>query len=120
MKICKVCGRPNSEKHHIVFKSQQKALEHCQCNIMYLCSEHHRGDNSPHKSRQIDIKYKLQFQKKLFKLFTKEEYTEKEIKEILDISNAAVRRITKSINKHVDKYKKEDIIRCCMGGRIYG
>ncbi|RXM53923.1 hypothetical protein DP134_14030 [Clostridium tetani] len=120
MKICKVCGKPNSEKHHIVFRSQQKALEHYQYNIMYLCSEHHRGNNSPHKSRQIDIRYKLQFQKKLFKLFTKEEYTEKEIKEILDISNAAVRRIVKTISRYVDKYKQEDIIRSCMGGRLYG
>lgn len=120
MKICKVCGRPNSEKHHIVFRSQQKALEHCQYNIIYLCSEHHRGDNSPHKSRQIDIRYKLQLQKKLFKLFTKEEYTEKEVKEILDISNAAVGRIVKTISKYVDRYKSEDVIRSCMGGRLYG
>ena len=119
MKTCKVCGKPNSEKHHIVFRSQQKALEHCQYNIIYLCEKHHRGDNSPHRNRNTDIMYKLQFQKKLFKLFTKEEYTEKEIKEILDISNAAVRRITKSINKHVDKYKKEDVIRGCMGGKLY-
>lgn len=67
----------------------------------------------------IDIMYKLQFQKKLFKLFSKEEYIEEEIKEILNISNAAVRKIIKTINKHVDKYKKEDIIRSCMGGRLY-
>lgn len=119
MKICKVCGKPNSEKHHIVFRSQQKALEHCQCNIIYLCGKHHRGDNSPHRNRNIDIMYKLQFQKKLFKLFSKEEYIEGEIKEILNISNAAVRKIIKTINKHVDKYKKEDIIRSCMGGRLY-
>ena len=119
MKICKVCGRPNSEKHHIVFKSQQKGLEHCKENIIYLCPEHHRGNDGPHKSRQIDIKYKLQFQKKLFEKFLKEEYTEKEIKEILGISNAAVRRLLKTIDKHVDKYEREDIVRSCMGGRLY-
>ncbi|MDS1004960.1 hypothetical protein P9J83_15860 [Clostridium sporogenes] len=47
MKECVICGRPNSECHHIVFRSQQKALEHCKYNYMYLCGEHHRGGQEP-------------------------------------------------------------------------
>ncbi|WP_125153125.1 hypothetical protein [Clostridium rectalis] len=119
MKECTVCGKPNSECHHIVFKSQQKALEHCKYNYIYLCKEHHTGNNSPHKNRQIDVKYKLIFQNMLFEKFTNKDYTEEGIKEILNISNVSVKRLVKIIDKHIDRYKKEDIIRACMGGKLY-
>lgn len=120
MKECIVCGRPNSEEHHIVFRSQQKALEHCKVNKIYLCSEHHRGNNSPHKNRNMDIKYKLELQKKLFKLFDREDYKyrEKDIKELLGISSAAVNRICKLIDRRVG-YTREEIVRACMGGKLY-
>ncbi|MDS1004959.1 hypothetical protein P9J83_15855 [Clostridium sporogenes] len=55
----------------------------------------------------------------LFKKLTKENYTEEEIGQILDISNIAVKRLVKTINKHVGRYESEDIIRACMGGRLY-
>lgn len=117
---CKECGKGYSEKHHIVFRSQQKALEHCKINIIELCGECHRGNTGPHKNRKKDLEYKKELQEILFEIFgDKEKYTEKEISMLLEISELATRRLVKTLNRHIDKYTSEDIIRSCMGGRLY-
>lgn len=119
MKECTVCGMHGSECHHIVFRSQQKALEHCEYNMMYLCSNHHRGNSSPHKNRKIDLEYKRNFQSKLYDMFKKDEYTREEVKEVLNISDNAITRLLKPVYSRAGVYEKEEIIRSCMGGRIY-
>lgn len=123
-KQCIVCGHPSPEEHHIVFRSQQQAMIKCPHNITTLCYAHHRGDISPHMVRKIDIKYKKDLQKRLGYLFSlKECYSEDEIKEILMITNKDTRKLVKSLlTVIVDDeagYKVEDIIRQCMGGRLY-
>ena len=38
---CEVCGTSyNVERHHIMFRSEVKALENCKLNYSYLCPEH--------------------------------------------------------------------------------
>lgn len=123
-KECVICGHPYPEEHHIVFRGQQAALISCPHNKVYLCYEHHRGNKSPHMDRDIDLKYKRQFQLKLEGLFNhKECYSEEEVKRILLISKKDVRKLLKPltlkiVGENVGYYRK-DIIRQALGGRNY-
>ena len=47
-RYCKVCGNPYTELHHIMFRSEVKALEHCKLNLVNLCVEHHKGTYGVH------------------------------------------------------------------------
>lgn len=118
MKECIICGMPG-EQHHIVFRSQCKAMIKAPVNHMYLCAEHHRGDNSPHKNRKVDIKYKLELQKKLFELFSKKYYHKDEIEGLLRIDRKDVDRLVKTLKWHKEGYERVDIVRACMGGMLY-
>lgn len=119
MNYCEICGRP-SEEHHIIFRSQCPCMTNVKINIKYLCPEHHRGNNSPHMDRKIDIKYKLELQKKLFEIFSKPFYSEKEIQKALDISEGETRTIVKLLKRYKEGYERTDIVIRCMGGRLYG
>lgn len=94
-------------------------MEKCPLNHVYLCSDCHRGDKGPHNNRKRDLELKRNLQDKLELLFDKESFTMEEIKEVLKISDNAVIRLCKPLKRTVDKYDREDIIRSCMGGRIY-
>lgn len=122
MKECILCGKPNSEEHHIVWISQAKYMKGCKLNKMYLCSMHHRKSKGPHKDTRTDLKYKLKLQNQLFKLFNKKDYkyTKKDIKKILGISKIATERLCEAIrgNKK-NAYYRIDIITACMGGTLY-
>ena len=93
MEICEVkgCNHPG-QRHHIVFRSQG-GLDF-KLNYKYLCPEHHTGNESPHKKKEIDLKYKREMQMELLALFFK-------------VPNAA------------GLYKREDIVRALMGDRTY-
>lgn len=123
-KQCVVCGHPYPEEHHIVFRGQQSAMIKCPLNKISLCNVHHRGDESPHQKRELELKYKIEFQERLEYLFSaKECYEEEEIKNILLIPAKDARKVVKSLCTAVIEdevgYKAEDIIRQCMGGRLY-
>ena len=121
LKCCEVCGKNYAEEHHIIFKSQAPWMAKIKINLMYLCNEHHRGNNSPHRNKKIDIKYKLELQKKLFEMFNdKDYYTEKEIQEKLWTTSSEVRKITKKLMLYKEGYKSLDIVIRCMGGMLYG
>lgn len=118
---CEECGHPYSEKHHIIFRKQQKAMENCPLNFIYLCYEHHRGSkHSPHMVRKVDLKYKVMLQEKLEKEFSdKEIFNEDEIKEILKITPKDVIKLIKPICRTIDGYIVEEIIKQCLGGKMY-
>lgn len=63
MENCMVCGRPYAECHHVFFGSYQKTA--CTKRKLYvpLCYEHHKGNQSPHMNREIDLEYKMMAQK---------------------------------------------------------
>ncbi|CAM3000197.1 hypothetical protein HAHI6034_11050 [Hathewaya histolytica] len=118
MKDCEICGA-SGELHHCIFRSQSIVLKDCELNFKYLCPQHHRLSNdSPHKSREVAMRYKKEVQDKLFELFDKEEYTEEDIKKKLKLSNKSLRMLCKTISG-AGIYKREEIIRSCMGGRLY-
>lgn len=118
---CRECGTSyNVEQHHIMFRSEVKALEHCKLNHTYLCPTDHRGTFGPHGSKGAanNRKYKLEFQNKLEILLDKQYLTKEEINEVLEISDKALNRLLKTLRLQKDKYVREDVIRACMGGRI--
>lgn len=118
--ICPVCGALATELHHIIFKSQVKALENCKLNHIYLCPEDHRGTKGVHgkDGHLLDRKLKLHFQNKLEILFAKDNLTKEEIREVLRIKDMPLNSLLKPLVLHNGKYIREDVIRACMGGKI--
>lgn len=87
---------------------------------MYLCGDHHRtGKDSPHMNKEKDFEYKYELQKKLFELFNKDYYTEKEIKQKLETTSSEVSKIVKKLRIYKEGYERLDLISRLMGGRIY-
>ena len=121
--VCKICGSNiGVEQHHMVFRSQNRALSHCKINLVYLCHEHHRELYGVHgkKGEAVDLQLKLEFQNLLEFLFDKEYLTAEEINEVLDISDHYLDMLLNPLEKHFNTmYKREDVIKQCMGGKIY-
>jgi hypothetical protein len=118
MKYCEICGRI-AEEHHVVFRSQAKYMVNVEINKRHLCSEHHRGNNSPHMNRKIDLKYKLELQKQLFEIFSKPFYNEKEIQDALEISEGETKAIVKTLKRYKEGYERTDLVIKCMGEKLY-
>ncbi|WP_125152831.1 HNH endonuclease signature motif containing protein [Clostridium rectalis] len=116
MAKCEVCGK-YAEVHHIINRCQG-GLEF-ELNYKYLCSEHHRGEQGPHRNWALDIKYKLEMQGKLSILLCKEYYTIEELSKILNINKSKVKKTTKNIKRYKEGYKKQDILLKLMGNKIY-
>lgn len=118
---CFVCGDYNTEKHHIIKRSQCKALIKCDLNLVELCPAHHRGHNGVHgkNGHALDIKLKKKFEKKLRKLFTTEIITVEEIKEKLGITEVCANRLIKNVQIYKEGYNTEEVIKNCLGGRFY-
>ena len=115
-----ICGQRATELHHIVFRSQCKPLEHCKLNHIYLCMNCHRGSYGVHDKygHKLDQKLKLEFQNKLEMLWVKQYLSGEEIQEVLQISEKALDRLLKTVQKSKDKYIRESVIRAVMGGRL--
>lgn len=122
MSYCEVCGSCNVELHHIVFKSENKNLQHCELNFIYLCPEHHRGTFGPHGSKGANLnrKLKLEFQNELELRFAKEYLIKEDVQDVLKINEKALLRLLKPIRVQVEGYERESVIRAIMGGKLYG
>ena len=74
--FCEVCGSPYVELHHVVYRSENKNLENCKLNFVYLCQEHHRGTYGVHGKygHDLDLKLKQECQKEYEKNHTREEF----------------------------------------------
>lgn len=118
-KCCIVCGKAYSEMHHVIFRSQARYMVNVPINLIPLCIEHHKGNNGPHKLKKVDLQYKKELQATLEKIFIQNYYTTKEIKNILQISESEAGKIVKLLPLGKEGYKRTDIIRRCMGGRLY-
>ncbi|EKS4345811.1 hypothetical protein QB607_003848 [Clostridium botulinum] len=119
MKECVICGRPNSEEHHVIYRSECRALIKCKKNLVYLCADHHRGLYGPHGKcgKELNRKLKLEFQNWLEETFNKDFYSIEEIKGKLGISTNAVKSLSKLIRQKNSVFDREDIIIACMGGK---
>lgn len=117
MNYCEECGRNNAEKHHIIFKSQ--GGKNFEMNYKYLCYEHHRGNESPHKNKIIDTKYKKELQVNLEELLTKEHYQLKELINILGMQTAEAKKTFKHLKQHSEGYARLEVIFRLLGDKFY-
>lgn len=113
---CEVCSR-QADIHHIVHKNEG-GLDF-PLNYKYLCPEHHRGKQGPHRNSKIDIEYKLEMQEKLRNILNKNFYTMEELIIILDLNKTRAKKFFKDLKLFKEGYKKEDIIYRLMGRKIY-
>lgn len=60
-RACLVCGSEVTEEHHIFFGANRKQSERWGLKV-YLCPEHHRGQNGVHHNRAFDLELKKQAQ----------------------------------------------------------
>ena len=117
-RVCEVCGRPYPEKHHIVFR-KQGGLDF-ELNFKYLCVDHHRGKDSPHMNRRIDLQYKYQMQKRLFSIFVGYDYSIQEISMALNCKQEDIERRFKAAQPNPrGYYESETVVRVLMGGKLY-
>lgn len=116
MAKCEVCG-VRAEVHHIVNKCEG-GIDY-PLNYKYLCSDHHRGKEGPHKSSKVDIRYKLELQNKLEKILRKDYYNIYELENLLHINKNKLKRMFKWNRVYKEGYKREDIILKLMGGKVY-
>jgi hypothetical protein len=117
--MCEVEGcRAQGQRHHIVFRSQG-GLD-IDMNFKYLCAEHHNmGDRCPHRSREVDITYKIELQRKYYRLFREARYTIGRVADLIGYDKNRLEKRFKDVPCHAGLYEKEDIIRALMGGKLY-
>ena len=70
MKRCFLCGSTNNiEIHHVFFGTANRKLSDKYKLVVPLCAFHHRGNNSVHMNRELDLMLKevaqTHFEKKI-------------------------------------------------------
>lgn len=116
MNLCDVCGN-KADKHHIIYKSQG-GLDY-PLNYKYLCANHHRGREGPHKNIKVDLQYKLELQNKLQTILCNSYYTFDELIKLLNISKNLLKRLSKNLKLYKEGYKSSEIIYLLMGRKVY-
>ena len=104
-------------KHHVIFRSQG-GLD-IDINLKDLGHEDHLGNDSPHRNRDIDLQYKAELQLELEQIFCKEEYSLDEIAKKLNKSKKYIEKKFKRVPHLFWVFKREDIIKRLMGGKLY-
>ena len=105
------------EKHHIIYKSQG-GLDF-DLNYKYLSDEEHRGNNSPHKNRSIDLQYKEQLEQDLRLVLPDLHYEEDEVIEILSLKVKQASKAFRHLARTNKGMCKEELIKRLLGGRYY-
>lgn len=105
------------EKHHIIFRSSG-GLDF-PLNYKYLDSNSHRGDNGPHKNREVDLQYKRELETDLLKILTKDYYTADELIELLELESRQAYKAFKKVKQSSKGIAKEDVIKRLLGGKFY-
>lgn len=118
MRPCEVCGAPTGEKHHIVYRSHG-GLD-IEVNYAWLCMWHHTyGPDAPHRNRKVDLKLKLREQRDLQNMLWCETYRIWEIAEIIGMSRRTLARKMRNVPNKMGVYRRKDIIKFIMGGKLY-
>ena len=113
---CEICCG-DADIHHIVHRREGGI--NSSLNYKYLCPEHHRGKNGPHRNNKVDLEYKLQLQNKLEQILDKNFYTINELIDILDLNNTKGKKFFKGLKLYKEGHKREDIIFRLMGKSRY-
>lgn len=117
MRPCEVCGAPG-ERHHIVFRSHGGL--NINVNYAYLCTWHHtQGPDAPHRNHWRDLLLKLRMQRDLENMLWAETYRVEEIAEIIGIGRRSLEKKMRRVPNEQGNYKREDIIKFLMGGKLY-
>jgi len=116
LSLCEICNT-EADIHHIVHRSEGGF--DIELNYKYLCPSHHRGKYGPHHSKEVDLRYKLDLQDKLFNILKKDYYSFKELASELNIPKNTLKRITKTLKLYKEGYKKSDVIFKIMGEKFY-
>lgn len=117
MRPCEVCGAPG-ERHHIVFRSHGGL--NIDVNYVYLCTWHHtQGPDAPHRNHWRDLLLKLRMQRDLENMLWAETYRAEEIAEIIGIGRRSLEKKMRRVPNEQGNYKREDIIKFLMGGKLY-
>lgn len=117
---CSNCGRYTQvEGHHIILKSEIKALIECELNIIPLCESCHRGTFGVHgkNGERLKNKLRLNFQNEMELLFLKKEFTREEIGQALQIKENALNGLCKLIRQDKGMFARDNIIIAIMGGQ---
>jgi len=107
------------EKHHIVFRKQNKVIEKWVVNQKDLCMECHRGNDGPHLNRITDLKYKRELQQIIETELTSEYYRENELMLTLGLTVVEVQKTVKTLSRSSWGYRRMDIVKELMGGKLY-
>ena len=51
---CLICSSPYTEEHHVFFGTANRKLSDKYGLLVYLCAEHHRGQNGVHFDKKLD------------------------------------------------------------------
>lgn len=74
-KYCFICGSEHDlELHHVYFGTGLRKISDKNGFVMYLCRDHHKGDESPHMKRGIDLQFKRMCQSRYEQKHTREEF----------------------------------------------
>lgn len=117
---CYICGNPNTEIHHICYRSHVPYMKDAEINLVALCPLHHRDSKQGvHFNKNLDLRLKQELQLQLVLLFNKEFYTEEEIRVMLGINKKQVARLVKTIVRQNSGYLNTLIVKRCLGDRFY-
>lgn len=105
------------ERHHIIFKSAG-GLDF-PLNYKYLSANDHRGDNSPHMNRKVDLRYKKELEQNLRAVLKDKHYYEVELIQLLELDSKQADKAFRHLRITSKGINTEDIIFRLMGGRFY-
>lgn len=77
-KECYICHSTNRIELHHIFGGTSIMRKNCEKNgfIVYLCDTHHRGNNSVHRDREVDLMIKRKAQEEYERTHTRDEFME--------------------------------------------
>lgn len=117
IECCKICNSTYQlESHHIIFRSQSKALINCKINQVYLCHSCHQHLHNHPKGFETDYQLKIDYQNYMEMVFDGQAFTLEEIQEVLQISYKAIYGLSKLMKLDKGKYTRESIIIALCGG----
>lgn len=116
---CVLCMQQGRETHHVIFRSQASYMRTIKINLIPLCVDCHKGNNSPHQSKKLDLKLKIELQNKLQAMFTEKYYSREEIKEKLECTDFDTTLILKKLTLYRYGYNTEQLVMRLLGGRLY-
>jgi hypothetical protein len=66
---CLICGNPYVEEHHVFIGTANRKLSDKYGLTVYLCAEHHRGNNGVHHNAGLDLKLKQMAQSRFEEVY---------------------------------------------------